>query len=173
MSAVKTPEQIALLSTGSTEFDKPNMPNAAILMSSLRHLGYSNHAAISDLIDNSLDADAQNIAVDVERVKGDFVISIVDDGSGMDDHTLDEAMKLGSDTERNVASDFGLYGMGLVTASISIGRRLQVMTRGVDGDLIAISDLDEVVRRNAFVKHQAKADASEVRAFEQAYARCG
>ncbi len=156
-------------------FDRPNVPNAAILMSSLRHLGYSNHSAIADLIDNAIDADAQRIAVDVRRSQGDFVISILDDGIGMDDAILDEATKLGSDTERNVASDLGLYGMGLVTASISIGRRLQVATRPIGGSelFVAISDLDEVIDQNAFVKHQAEAGEAERALFGEAWARSG
>jgi len=167
-------EQIPLLGSSAMQFDKPNLPNAAILMSSLRHLGYSNHAAVADLIDNSLDADAQNVAVEVTREQGDFVISVMDDGIAMDDPTLDEAAKLGSDTVRNVASDLGLYGMGLVTASISIGRRLQVITRPADGVAhVAISDLDEVVAKNEFVKYQGLAKPDEIEVFQAAYQRNG
>jgi Histidine kinase-, DNA gyrase B-, and HSP90-like ATPase len=162
-----------LLNSDGLRFDKPNLPNAAILMNSLRHLGYSNHSAIADLVDNSIDADAQRIAIGVEREKGDFVITIVDDGIGMDERVVDEATKLGSDTERNVASDLGLYGMGLVTASISIGRRLQVMTRaaGDTGVLVSVSDLDEVMSHNDFVKHQSRGSADEVRLFEEVLRR--
>lgn len=164
-----------LLEPADLAFDKPNVPNAAILMSSLRHLGYSNHSAIADLIDNAIDADAQNIALEVTRHQGDFAISILDDGVGMDEAILHEATKLGSDTERNVASDLGLYGMGLVTASISIGRRLQVATKAIGGDelLIAVSDLDEIVSKNSFVKHQAVATEDECQVFDEAYRRNG
>jgi Histidine kinase-, DNA gyrase B-, and HSP90-like ATPase len=170
----QTLDQIPLLGSDALQFDKPNLPNAAILMSSLRHLGYSNHAAVADLIDNSLDADAQNIAVEVTREKGDFVISVADDGIAMDDPTLDEAAKLGSDTARSVASDLGLYGMGLVTASVSIGRRLQVITRPADGVArVAISDLDEILAKNEFVKYQGLAKPDELTVFEATYRRNG
>jgi hypothetical protein len=167
------PEQTTLLEPTGLAFDRPNLPNAAILMSSLRHLGYSNHSAIADLVDNSIDADAQNIAIEVARDQGDFVISILDDGIGMDEAILDEATKLGSDTERNVASDLGLYGMGLITASISIGRRLQVITKAIGGSdvLISVSDLDEIVATNSFVKHQAPAGEPEQVLLEEAYRR--
>jgi hypothetical protein len=166
--------QTTLLDDAAVRFDRPNLPNAAILMSSLRHLGYSNHSAIADLVDNALDADAQNIAVEIVREKGDFVISVLDDGTGMDVRTLDEAMKLGSDTERNVASDLGLYGMGLVTASISIGRRLQVMTRNGDGTLlVAVSDLDEIANVNEFVKYQAPGEQHDVARFTDSFSRSG
>jgi histidine kinase/DNA gyrase B/HSP90-like ATPase len=177
MSSASTetgPEQTTLLEATGLKFDRPNLPNAAILMNSLRHLGYSNHSAVADLIDNAIDADAQSIAIEVVREKGDFVISVLDDGIGMDDVTLDEAMKLGSDTDRNVASDLGLYGMGLVTASISIGRRLQVLTRSsLATPLVAISDLDEIVAANEFVKYQATAQAHDAKRFADAYKRNG
>jgi hypothetical protein len=169
-----TDYQPTLLETKSS-FDKPNEPNAAILMNSLRHLGYSNHSAVADLVDNAIDADAQNIAIEVTRHKGDFVIGVLDDGVGMDTPTMNQATKLGSDTDRNVASDLGLYGMGLVTASISIGRRLQVLTRGIgESDvLVSVSDLDEIVAQNRFVKYQAVADAAETKVFEEAFERNG
>jgi hypothetical protein len=167
--------QPTLIDSDGLRFDTPNLPNAAILMNSLRHLGYSNHSAIADLVDNSIDADAERIAIEVGRHKGDFVISILDDGIAMDEHVLDEATKLGSDTERNVASDLGLYGMGLVTASISIGRRLQVMTRaaGETNVLVSVSDLDEVMSQNGFVKHQARGSIGDVQLFEDAFRRAG
>ena len=173
MEAATSPKAAPSESKGFV-FDKPNVPNAAILMSSLRHLGYSNHSAIADLVDNSIDADASTIAIQIDRDKGDFVISVLDDGSGMDEQTLDEAMKLGSDTERNVASDLGLYGMGLVTASISIGKRLVVMTKGdADPLLVSVSDLDTVVEENAFVKHLGSATAADEKTFEKAYKDIG
>ncbi len=172
-TSTSTP-QTSVLEPPGLAFDKPNLPNAAILMSSLRHLGYSNHSAVADLVDNSLDADAQMVAIEVTRDQGDFVISVLDDGHAMDQATLDEAMKLGSDTDRNVASDLGLYGMGLVTASISIGRRLHVMTRTQDEPLLSsISDLDEVVSQNKFVKHLAEASNRERAVWESAFKRNG
>jgi DNA topoisomerase VI subunit B len=44
---------------------------------------------ISDIVDNSIDADAQNIWVTVERAgRADWVIEITDDGVGMDEYVL-------------------------------------------------------------------------------------
>src|SRR5437868_6872036 len=103
MATSTTSEQYDLGS--EVEFDRENQPNAAILMRSLRHLGYNNHSAIADLVDNSIDAEAAHVGIEVLRDKGDFVISIIDDGHAMDEAVLDEALKLGSDTERNAASD--------------------------------------------------------------------
>jgi hypothetical protein len=40
-----------------------NTPNARKLLDSLRYLGYDNLYAISDIVDNSVDAEAQHIYV--------------------------------------------------------------------------------------------------------------
>ncbi|MEK7202909.1 MAG: ATP-binding protein [Patescibacteria group bacterium] len=47
------------------KYNKENTPNAAKLMGSLRYSGYDNNIAISDLIDNSLDANATNVKVEI------------------------------------------------------------------------------------------------------------
>ena len=40
-----------------------NIPNAGRLMEALRNTGYSNISAISDLVDNSIDAEATKIHI--------------------------------------------------------------------------------------------------------------
>ena len=148
------------------KFDRPNNPNAARLVESLRHLGYGNYEAIADLVDNSIDADADQIRVFVHQRQGDIEIVIADDGVGMSEPILDEAMKLGSDVQRDINSDLGKFGMGLVTASLSIARRCYVITKGPDGYLSSVQDVDEVISQNAFVKHLDKAGPDEVQNFD-------
>ena len=43
------------------------IPSARRLMSSLRDIGYDLPAAIADLVDNSIDADARNIDITSSR----------------------------------------------------------------------------------------------------------
>lgn len=129
-----------------------NTPNAAKLLSALRSTGYDNYSAICDLIDNALDANADMVKVDIGKGHNDeFVITIADNGDGMDEATLDQALRLGSDTQRTDES-LGKYGMGLVTASISMGRRLIVITKKEHSFYTGIQDLDEVTKENSFVK---------------------
>lgn len=135
--------------------ESENYPNAAKLMQSLRHLDYDNLTAINDLIDNSIDAGATVVFVDiVPGSKGEVeCVVVTDNGSGMDYGTLSEALKLGSETGRNPNYDLGLYGMGLITASISMGCRLEVVTKSQNNDvLVGIQDIDEIIEKNAFVK---------------------
>jgi hypothetical protein len=146
-------------------FNTKNEPNAAKLMDSLRYLGYDNYSAICDLIDNSLDAEAKNIQVSITQASGDVLISIADDGLGMDEHVLDEALKLGSLTDRNSTSDLGKYGMGLVTASLSIAKRTSVLTRSNGTLLKSITDVDEMKKRNEFCKFLGKAEPGDADIF--------
>ena len=142
-----------------------NEPNAAKLMDSLRYLGYDNYSALCDLVDNAFDAEAKNVYISISQKDGDAVISIADDGIGMDQHTLDEALKLGSLTERNSASDLGKFGMGLVTASLSIAKKTSVLTRNNGEVLKSVTDVDEIKRRNEFCKYLGKASSDEVPRF--------
>lgn len=137
-----------------------NTPNASKLIESLRQLDYTNQTALSDILDNSLDANATQVWVSVlskkNREKGESEVEsiiIADNGCGMDWNTLDEALKLGSDADKNPACDLGLYGMGLVTASISLGTKVEVITKTAAGKCLrSVQDLEEIYRKNEFIK---------------------
>lgn len=150
---------------------KPNretLPNPAKLMESLRHTGYDNYNAIADIIDNSIDANAENIRVEIHLEKKDFVIKIVDDGIGMDEKILSEALKLGSETEKNIDSDLGRFGMGLCTAGLSMSRRTTVLTKRKDGDLlVGINDLDWTIKHREFKSYIGKADEEDTAMFKE------
>jgi len=145
------------------KYTKPNDPNAARLMESLRYLGYGNYEAIADIVDNSIDADAKTISVRMAQREGMPQITIADDGCGMSQTTLDQALRLGSDTGRDEKEDLGKFGMGLVTASLSISRNTTVITRMKGGEPFTSAwDVDEITKVNKFVKHLAPATSKEV-----------
>jgi hypothetical protein len=147
------------------KYNKENTPNAAKLMESLRYSGYDNNIAISDLIDNSLDANATKVDVEINLdSKKDEYIIITDDGSGMDEQTLGQALRLGSITHRNVESDLGRFGMGMVTASISIAKRIEVFTKQKDKPMLtSIMDLDEMAKNNNFNVYREKSTPEEIK----------
>lgn len=145
-----------------------NTPNAAKLMESMRSAGYDNYAAICDIIDNSFDANADMVKVSIgnnNKVDGGVVISIADNGDGMDEETLSEALKLGSLTEKDTDS-LGKYGMGMITASISLGRRLVVITKHNGQFLTGIQDLDDIVSNNKFIKTIRRSTNLEIMDYE-------
>ena len=148
-------------------FTTKNEPNAAKLMDSLRYLGYDNYSAICDLVNNALDAEAKTIHINISQIAGDPVIVIADDGYGMDEKVLDEALKLGSLTDRNSTSDLGKYGMGLVTASLSIAKRTTVLSRSNGTLLKSVTDIDEIKKRNEFCKFLGKSSADDVQQFSK------
>lgn len=149
--------------------DEPgaNTPNAAKLIDSLRHVGYDNYHAVADILDNSIDAEATQIDIHVSSHKGDVHVIVADNGHGMDASTLNQAMRLGSDTDRDTTTDLGRFGMGLITASLSIAKRLEVFTKAVGGVcLYACHDVDEIKERNSFVRTLREADADQKASFE-------
>lgn len=148
-----------------------NTPNASKLISSLRNTGYDNITAIADLIDNSIDAEASNIRVSIVPVTDDFKIIIADDGMGMNRSVLDQAMRLGSDTDRNTESDLGKFGMGLVTASISIGKKLTVITKTSEGIYTSVQDLDNIAENNKFEKELRESTDDEEALFSRETAK--
>src|SRR2546426_8981330 len=148
-------------------FTKANDPNAARLIESLRHLGYGNYVAIADLVDNSIDAGASRIAITIQKRGDDVSITIADDGTGMDYEILDQALRLGSLVEKDPTSDLGKFGMGLVTAGLSIARQTLVVTKRDGVMLSSIADVDEVIRTNKFCKHLDRANDEEVALFEK------
>ena len=111
-------------------------PRADVLMESLRATGYSLPDAVSDLIDNSITAGARNVWLNFHWAGTDSWASFLDDGSGMTEAELIGAMRIGSQSPREVRdpSDLGRYGLGLKTASISQARSLTVSTHTVNGD---------------------------------------
>lgn len=106
-------------------------PRAHAMVESLRGLGYNTSTAIADIIDNSISACATEVEIWFEWNDGDGFIQILDDGNGMHDAELDNAMQLGAKNplEERSSDDLGRFGLGLKTASFSQARRLTVASR--------------------------------------------
>lgn len=111
-------------------------PRASALIESLRAFGYTPEAAIADLVDNSISAQATNIAVDFVWDGRDSVVRISDDGKGMTEDALVGAMRPGSTSplDDRDPTDLGRFGLGLKTASFSQARELTVVSVAETGD---------------------------------------
>lgn len=105
-------------------------PYAPTLMESTRAIGYSIEAAIADIIDNSIVANAARIDIDFFPI-GQSYISILDDGHGMSEAELISAMQYGNRSPLDIReeSDLGRYGLGMKTASLSQCRILTVISK--------------------------------------------
>lgn len=106
-------------------------PRPDAMISSLRAFGYDLSMAIADLIDNSIYARARNISVDYDWNNGDPWFRVLDDGTGMSEIRLREAMRLGSQSPLEVRNeeDLGRFGLGLKTASFSQCKLLTVYSK--------------------------------------------
>jgi len=104
------------------------LPNYQKLDKALRAVGYSFETAVADLLDNSIDAKAQNIrirfVIDSEKY---LSLAILDDGKGMNEARLRSAMTYGADEDKEIER-LGKFGLGLKLASLSQAKSLLVIT---------------------------------------------
>lgn len=122
-------------------------PSAARLAESLRDTGYSEKAAFADIIDNSIAACATKISIQLQYLVGEFRVIITDNGIGMSNVELKNAMRYGSDKRANPKS-LGKFGMGLKTASTAFCRRLIVLSRKNSIDVGRCWDLDTICEKD-------------------------
>ena len=124
-------------------------PHPAGTIESLRSLGYSTEAAVADLVDNSIAAEARQVDVNFTWDGRESWVSVSDDGHGMTEAELVIAMTVagrGPGVTRT-AQDLGRFGMGLKTASFSQARKL-IVTSAAPGQARATRAWDlDLVRR--------------------------
>jgi hypothetical protein len=123
-------------------------PDPAGTIESLSALGYSLEAAVADLVDNSIDADATTVDVIFHWAGADSYVAVVDDGRGMTADDLRDAMALalrGPRIDRG-GRELGRFGMGLKTASFSQASTLVVWSRtDASPPAVRVWDLERVV----------------------------
>lgn len=139
---------------GTASF-RPALVHPANFLLATRDSGYKTTAlAVAELIDNSLQACATSVSVDV--LTGDdsqfpIELRVVDNGSGMDASTLAGALTFGGSTRFGDRSSLGRYGMGLPNGALSRARRVEVYSWRAGEVLLSRLDVDELVtdRRRA------------------------
>jgi hypothetical protein len=141
-------------------------PPAASMVEALRGIGYTVETAIADLLDNSISAGARTIWIHFEWDGPHSCISILDNGRGLSEPELFQAMRPGSRSplEDRDADDLGRFGLGLKTASFSQCRRLTVTSKR-NGRRAGVRrwDLDYVARHNEWRLLKSPAVGSEGR----------
>ena len=128
-------------------------PQAARTIEGLRDTGYEPADALEDIVDNSIAAGATEVIIQIWMTSaGEPFVTVSDNGHGMDEADLINAMTYGSAARPNPAS-LGKFGLGLKTASTAMCRQFTVITRGTDGDTphAATWDLDFVQERNEWL----------------------
>ena len=116
-----------------------------------RDTGYKSTAlAVAEFVDNSLQAGAGSVTVDVIPTGDDeypIEVLVTDDGTGMDAATLASALTFGGSSRFDDRSSLGRYGMGLPNGALSRARRVEVYTWQDRRVLTTSLDVDEIVTR--------------------------
>ncbi len=127
------------------------IPEAASMIETFRAIGYSLETAVADIIDNSISANAKNIFIRRYWRGGKSIITIIDDGKGMNSEEIIIAMRPGSQNpfSDRLETDLGRFGLGLKTASFSQCRKLSLMSkRRGESTSFWSWDLDYVTQSN-------------------------
>jgi len=125
-------------------------PSASSLSASMRDLGYSLETAIADLVDNSISAEATKVDILCDLSQTNPTLGIIDNGNGMDEAGIIDALRHGSKNPSEMRSpkDLGRFGLGLKTASFSQCKRLTVVSNNGSGPHAAEWDLETVHKKD-------------------------
>lgn len=145
------------------KFDDEILPDADRVAFGLRDTGYDFNTAIADIVDNSITAKATkvDISMSVDPL-GEISLYISDNGHGMNQQGLRNAMKYGSAEKENKKS-LSKFGLGLKTASTAFCRCLSLISRGEDGVVRKIQwDLDYIAQVNKWKPKTMEPSKAEI-----------
>lgn len=146
-----------------------NQPDAPRLIYGLRDTGYNFNTAAADIIDNSIAANASEVNVRIEMSPdGRKFVHFGDNGDGMDEDSLFDAMRYGAPARENKAS-LGKFGLGLKTSSSSICLNFTVISKPSPNENISklTWDLEHVEKKNEWEMLQESVTADEYEIFEE------
>jgi len=118
-------------------------------------LGYSIPEAISDLLDNSIDANATKAEIRFIRTDKTLeAIEIIDNGDGIPSDYIETAMQITYASNKDDSS-LGKFGLGMKTASFSLADRLTVVSRAKgDTSVGRCWDLEMVREKNKWLLYE-------------------
>lgn len=131
------------------EFEIPI--NARRVLDAISRIGYSEHSAIMDIVDNSVMANSKKIKIlfirkedtTIHQSQNILELVIFDDGDGMsNDDIKHKALKLGPNLVYDEHS-LSKYGMGLKSAGLSLGNRIEVLSKKGDEEYTNMWYLDK------------------------------
>lgn len=125
-----------------------NLMVPANFIQAVRESGYlSLSTALAELLDNSLQAGATQVAISVstDPATGLPQVLVEDNGAGMSREELEDCLRFGGSARFNERSSFGRFGMGLPAASLSQARSVEVATWQAHGPVLQVAlDVDAI-----------------------------
>lgn len=120
-------------------------------LESLRNSNFNTVSAIGEVIDNALEADAENIRIKIKKIKirknvEDLIeIAFADDGKGMNKEILGKCLQLGFSERYNSRKGIGRFGVGMTLGAVTQCTRIEVYSKPVGGGWnFTYLDLDEM-----------------------------
>jgi hypothetical protein len=93
-----------------------------------RSMNYSLGQAVCDLVDNCIDADAKTIRITYALFKDGPLLSIIDDGFGLDEVSIDAGMTIGAQRKRD-KTELGKFGIGMKLSSLSKANTVTMISK--------------------------------------------
>lgn len=127
---------------------------ASAMIETFRSIGYNIETAIADIVDNSISAGAKHVWISYDWKGAETTLWIKDDGMGMTNEGLIQALRPGSKDPRDQRDpkDLGRFGLGLKTASFSQCKCVTAVSKQMDGPVVHWAwDLDYVREQNEWV----------------------
>ena len=140
---------------------------AQTFVRSLRDVGYKDSiSAVCEHVDNAVQWGARNVRIyfNERGRRGDVKIDVlvVDDGIGMSQQTLRVAMSFGGSTVYDRREGIGRFGVGLKTAALSMGPRLEVYSwQDINGYYFSELDVARIGEENRNVLEVASPEFRE------------
>ncbi len=128
-------------------------PDPQSHVKTLMRIGYTMSSAVADILDNSITAGCKKVGIYSPPGLDKPIISILDDGCGMEASDLIQNMQIGckDPSIERTSGDLGRFGSGMKTASFSQARRLTVISKKVGTEAIAaIWDIDKIEETNSW-----------------------
>jgi hypothetical protein len=125
--------------TSNPEGERIGSWDAGRVLKALGRIGYHPVSAMLDIADNSLSAGGTKIAINVDATRDKerkgraraiiASFSVFDNGEGMDEKGLHNALTLGSSESYYKEGTLAKFGLGLKSAAFSLGDRLEIVSR--------------------------------------------
>jgi len=128
------------------------------LFPKMGNTGYTVAEALSELIDNSIDAREENrsleINIKIDKQKGHILVE--DNGRGMNEEVASNSIKLGASSKKT--GELGQFGIGLKSACMSLGKKftLETSSKGSNEEYILVFDEDEFIANGSWSDFEIK-----------------
>lgn len=133
-----------------------SLVNDGAALQSMRNSDFDAYSAIGEVIDNSIQAQAGNIRIEVKYTpprtpKGQSPITAIafgDDGIGMSKAVLHRCLQLGYSSRYNDRKGIGRFGVGATLAAINQCKRVEIYSKEKGGQwLYTYIDLDLITKQ--------------------------